>query len=277
MKTALASLTGVLYDTNVQKLKEVYTVDLQSGTHLYWTSAEANVVSGSTTWVPVGITRGSGRAATGVEVATMDITIYPGTLLVDGVSASLAAVQGAFDSARVKVERRYNNGLGTIFTTLFDGDVVDVKPASTRIELTVKSGLVKLDLPFPPRQIQAQCAWQLFDSNCGIASGSWEITYLASAGTNKSQVPTGATLGTNDYLGGLLHIDNGAMSGLTRTITSNTTSYFVVSPPLPQNIAAGVSFTVKPGCPKTRQACKVTFNNIARFGGFADVPAPEKK
>lgn len=238
------------------------------------------LVTGSTTYTVYNnpaVQRGGSRTPVGTEVASMDLTLYPGPNTLGGLSMSLAAAQGVFDNAHVKVQRAYTNSSSTIYTTLFEGDVVDVKPGSTQVGLIVKSGMARLDLPFPPRVIQAQCSWQLYDTNCGVASASFTMNGTTDGGSTTTLVSKNASdMTVNAYRGGLLTITSGPLAGATRTVNSNTTGDLVVYPALASVPGSGVTFTVKKGCDKTRATCKTVFNNTAKFGGFADVPAPEK-
>ena len=45
--------------------------------------------------------------------------------------------------------------------------------------------------------------------------------------------------------------------------------------PLPNVPAVGDTFSVFPGCDKTKTTCAGKFSNIARFRGFPFVPVPE--
>jgi len=68
----------------------------------------------------------------------------------------------------------------------------------------------------------------------------------------------------------LAHYD----AGVTPPSASGS-GIFVLTQALPYAPAAGDTFVVYPGCDKSQRTCRLKFNNLANFGGFPYVPAPE--
>jgi hypothetical protein len=57
--------------------------------------------------------------------------------------------------------------------------------------------------------------------------------------------------------------------------STNGDGMFALTQPLPYAPAAGDTFVVYPGCDKSQRTCQIKFGNLANFGGFPYVPAPE--
>lgn len=73
---------------------------------------------------------------------------------------------------------------------------------------------------------------------------------------------------------GTITFDSGDNDGLSAEVKSfdQATGEFVLWEPLQYPIAIGDSYTIVPGCFKTKTACQEKFDNYINFGGFPDVP-----
>jgi uncharacterized phage protein (TIGR02218 family) len=276
MKTSNATLDAALAQ-NVVILADLYAFEFREGTQR-WTSFDVDVTDGVNTWSSIGpvITREQTRITAGLSVDTLGITMAPGAIQISGASMNIAAIQGSFDNIRVLVQRAYMTTPGVaanLVLTVFDGTIAEVRPGSTEIALTVKSGLAKLSDPVPRRLIQPQCPYRFGDVSCGVALASWIHARTVAAGSTTTVVKLSAS-STNANVGGYLHFTSGALSGVYRTIKAVSGVDVTVNLALPSVPATGVSLDVVKGCDKTRTACR-TFSNIARFGGFPDAPKPE--
>jgi hypothetical protein len=232
------------------------------------------------------IVRGPLRAPEGLEVASLEITMDPGTGSIGATPMRSYAIQGGFNDVRVLVSRSYTTGAfgdtnpGLI--TLFDGIVSDVQVGSTEIRLTAMSNIDKLNEELPRRKFQQLCPYNIYDPDCGVSKAAWTTSSLSSYG-NLTQVTVSTSATNNYYSMGTLWFTSGALSGTVRTITGNTwggsTTTFTVFPPLPVTASGPVSFV--PGCSKWGNdqtpdkyppSCW-GFNNLIRYGGFNSIPS----
>ncbi|ACL64658.1 putative phage associated protein [Anaeromyxobacter dehalogenans 2CP-1] len=285
MKSIGVELQPVLYGADVHLMAELFTFEFREGTQR-WTSADTDVVSGSATWSCSGpiITKGKSRTQSGLQVDTLDVTLVPGTGALGGTPMLQAALQGSFDDVRILVQRAFFSGSwGSLagMVTDFDGRVVNVEPASTRIELTVKSLMASMSRAFPPRANQAQCPYILGDGRCGVSMYPHTFGLAASSGSTTTVVRVGSsTFPVDDLKIGTLSVVSGPMSGSVRTIVRNSQvatgiTAVEVTPALPQVPVSGTSLVLSRGCDHTRVKCHYTFSNIARFGGFPDAPSTD--
>lgn len=274
MKTTNAGLTTVLAN-NARLAADLYTFYFAAGTQ-HWTSAPTDLVSGSTTWSASGpvITRETLRSTAGVETDTLTITLSTSGSLVSGLSPQLAAIQGYLDNVRVTVQRAYMTTWGSIPMpiTVFDGSIIEVRPSSTEVSLTLKSLTSITSRPVPTRFLQPACPFIFGDSRCGKNITDYQVTKAVSSGTYTSVVVASTSPFIN--VGGTCMFDNGTFASLKRTVSRISGSTVFFTQPTPAPIDA-TSATFWMGCDKTRTTCSGTFSNIARFGGFPDVPTTD--
>jgi len=199
MKVASGPLIAYLNSGSVFQMALLYTITLLGGGVYRWTSADLSIVFGGNTFTsaidqggqPL-IQRGPIRTVKGLEVDTLDITLLCGdTAQILGGNLTLAAHNGAFDGARVKVERLFmpswgDTSLGSLVE--FEGAVAGVDPASQQVILHVMSDLEKLQLQMPHVLFMPACANSFGDPACGIVLSTLTATGTAGASTNASQV-----------------------------------------------------------------------------------------
>ncbi|GAO01921.1 DUF2163 domain-containing protein [Anaeromyxobacter sp. PSR-1] len=285
MKPTSTQLDSTLYGTDNHLVAELFTFEFREGTQR-WTSADVDVVSGSTTWscAGPGVSKGKSRTKTGLEVDTIGLTVVPGSGTLAGTPMLQAALQGSFDDVRVLVQRAYFSGSwGNLagMVTDFDGRIVNVEPGSTRIELTVKSLIASMSRAFPPRIVQVSCPYVLGDGWCQVNMTPHTFSRVASSGSTTTVLRVGSsTFTTNDLKIGTVSITSGPMSGSTRTIVSNSQvatgiTAVEITPALPQVPPSGTGLVLRRGCDHTLLKCSGTFSNIARFGGFPFAPSSD--
>lgn len=71
---------------------------------------------------------------------------------------------------------------------------------------------------------------------------------------------------------GLVTITSGALSGEQRQVSTSDTGEVNLIPPLPDNPAAGVTYTIARGCDKQAKTCWVDHDNWINYGGFKMLP-----
>jgi uncharacterized phage protein (TIGR02218 family) len=146
-----------------------------------------------------------------------------------------------------------------------------VDPSSTQVVLHVKSDLEILQQQMPRGLFQAACANAFGDPACGVNLGALTTAGTAQAGVTASQIPTGLSKANSFYNLGVLVMTSGAAAGSRRMVTSYTSNVATLAVPLPQAPTVGDSFTVTPGCARSRVAC-AGYSNSNRFNGFPFVP-----
>ena len=285
MKSISSNLLAVMTGTNVYQFSELYTFYLDAGTQR-WTTAPFDITSGSTTWVSTGpaITRGVLSTADALEVATLDLTLAPGSGTLGTTPWALAAIQGAFRNARCLVQRAYGLSGQTVtdLLTVFDGPIVEVRPGSTEIGLTVKSGLNRLNEQYPRRCFSTQCPFMFGDAYCdpqGTIKAANTFAKTVNAGPTLTTISVSGTWTVSSPIaGGYIKFTSGVNSGSFRSIQGFTSfatyAVLTMSNPLLTVPGVGDSLTMTYGCTKSRAACS-GFSNMSQFGGMPDAPKPD--
>jgi uncharacterized phage protein (TIGR02218 family) len=275
-------MISLLASGNPFTMADCYTVTLQSGGVYRWTNADINLTLSGNVFscvldnggLPL-VQRGAIRNARGTEVQTLDLTlISAGSAQLMGTNISLAAHNGAFDAARVRVERVFSTYPGDTSSgsvVLFEGNCAGVDPSSTQVILHVKSDLELLQQQMPRVLFQPGCANSFGDSGCGINIASLTSTGSLASGPTASAVGTGLSKADGYYTLGVLVMTSGAASGSRRTISSYVSNVATLSVPLPQTPAAGDTFQIYPGCARTRAAC-TAYSNSNNYNGYPYVP-----
>ena len=285
MKTASAGLIALLAAGGPFLMADLYTLTLVGGTTYHWCTGDANVTYGGNTFTaatdqggqPV-IQRGPIRQARGLEVSTLDVTLYTGdSAQILGIDANLAACNGALDGARLKIERAFmptwgDTSNGTV--VLFEGAVAGLDVGSTQVVVHVKSDLNQLQIQMPRTLFTPSCANAFGDAGCGISLATYTVAKTVSGGSTASSL-TGAS-GQPDgyYQNGVVAFTSGACNGSRCAVSAYVGGVLTLATPLPAVPSPGDSFTVYPNCGRTQAGC-AAFGNSTRFRGCPYVPAPE--
>jgi uncharacterized phage protein (TIGR02218 family) len=277
MRTASGPLLALLATGNFVRA-DIWTITLNGGSVIRWTSHDQPIAYGGNTFVrgPI-IERSTITEKVGVEVATMDVSISATSSdLINGAPV-LAFIAGhGLDGAAIKLERAYAANwsspiVGTIIR--FAGKVTSIgSTLGGTSRLTVSSWLVLLKNASPRNLFQAGCLRTLYDAGCGLNPASFSATGTVTAAGQQTFT---CALTTADYYSqGRIVFTSGANAGITRTVKVNTAGgVFTLARPLPAIAAIGDTFTAYAGCDHSMATCSSKFANLARFKGQPFVPA----
>lgn len=278
MKSASPALVNFLNSSQQFYMADLYTLTLNGGFVVRYTSWDQDLVLGANTFKTFRIERSKIRTVVGVEVDQLDVEIYADALdLLNGVPWFTAIQRGALDSALLKLERIFmpdigDTSLGSIF--LFGGRVSDTNVSRTNATLTIKSELELLDTQLPRNLYQASCIHTLYNNGCALNKAAFAVTGTV---TSSSLTSINTTLNnTTDYFTlGTIKFTSGANNGVTRSVRYQSGGAFVFALPLVSAPTPGDTFVAHPGCNKTKDTCQSKFNNVVNFRGFPYVPTPE--
>jgi len=252
-------------------MADLYTLTLGSGTVLRYTSTDIDVlIEGNLFSSDLVIKRDRIKVMTGLEVDSLDVTVYPdSSTVIDGIPFTTAVRMGALDGAIFLLERAFftpvdwdaigvilaaaggdilmdsmgaslSTGIGRLPVptyvgkiTRFLGVVSDIDQfTGTEVPITVKSYLQLLDIGMPRNLYQPTCRRTLFDAGCALLKSSWITTGLTvSAGSTKSLIM--ATLPSS--AGSV----NGKFAGYAfGTADGTLTDFSVVLPHAPSGVTA---------------------------------------
>jgi hypothetical protein len=271
MKTASAGLITDLTGSDNHLAADLYWFAFASGT-AYWTSGDAAISYAGNSYTPAIIRRGSLQNSVGTEVASLEITITPGTQTVAGLGLCAAARAGYFGDVQVLVLRSMSpttyGGVANNVIPIMNGYTVDVEPGSSTVRVIVKSLLVKAELFLLPRRvIQPGCPFQVYDSDCGVTKASFTHARTAASGTTASLVKLN-TSSTFAVPGSWVVITSGTYNGARALVRSVSGADLTLDYPLPGVLTVGDGIDVIRGCDKTRTTCDTVFSNLERNGGL---------
>ncbi len=265
--------------SNIRFAADLYKFSFPAawGGSQYWTGADCDLTFGTTTWLATGpiVSRGGSDSGCDLSVAEQTISLAPGTRTLNGVGMKLAAIQGAFDGVPVLVQRAYMLNWGTIpgLVTVFSGTIQQVRPTATDVQLTVASGLSRLTREVPARLMTAGCPYLFCDSDCGLNAATYTDTTPHTEASSTTRVVTLSASSSMANAGAILTLTSGPLSGTRRVVRSVDGAALTLASALPSAPAHGVTVSILKGCDKTRTSCR-GYSNIAKFGGFPDLPKP---
>lgn len=286
MKATTTALTALLA-SGVFVRADLWTITLNGGGIVRWTSHDADVIANGNRYVsgPI-IQRGAISEKVGVEVATLKVTIDGvGTDLINGVPVIGFIAAHGLDGAAVKLERAYAPAWGldpygvpipvTGTVIRFAGKVTSVDSvAGGTAEFTVSSWLVLLNAQSPRNHYQVGCMRTLYDAGCGVNPASFSATGTVTTGGTTS-FGSGLTGASGFYSQGRVVFLTGANAGISRTVKSyDGAGNFSLIRGLPSSCAPGDTFKAYAGCDLTKTTCNSKFANLVRFKGTPFVPIP---
>lgn len=280
----------------------LYTFTSVSGTLDYFTDLDVDITYGGNLYKSSSLRIDGMRRKTsvGLEVDEQEVKIYalPAETLFGGTFLS-GAESGTLDGCliqRVRAVWQIHTGnlLVDVTTyaplqvwTMFIGYASEiVKGGQTRIEMKVKSPLVKLEVNMPRNYYQPGCLWSLFDvgmpvgfSGCSLLQSNFAVSGTVAAGPTSLQIPVSGGIspaigldGIAQYAQGRIAFTSGANNGITALINTNDASILYLAYPLTTVPTAGDTFTYYPGCSKSYNTCQLKFANQGHFRGFDKVP-----
>lgn len=281
MKSATSELVTLLSTSRQFLMADLFTFTLVGGTVLRYANCDMDIKVGATVFSSGGprFVRGRTRVTIGVEVDTLDVTVFADdTHLVNGVPFLQACASGAFDGASLQLERAFmaswgDTSPGTVI--LFSGRIAEIKISRHEVKLTVRSELELLNIMMPRNLYQPGCMYTLFDAGCGLLKASWGIVGSVISGSTPRIINCTLAQPAGWFTLGSISFTSGPNAGVSRTVKAHVSGQVELSYPLPASPVAGNAFVIYPGCDKMQNTCANKFGNAGRFRAFPFVPVPE--
>ncbi len=277
-----------LFETNSFVMADLYTITLAGGGVTYLTSADHNLAWNGATYVSTGplVDRSAISQKTGLEVSQVKIDLYPvaGNVLL-GLPWLEAVHLGYLDAATVTIQRAFaaswSSGLaGTVM--MMSGRVGETTIGRSKATLEVNSWTELLTNQMPHDYYQSSCRHVLFDAKCGLQRQGFQCDVQVIGAPSPIGFYAGglSSFAANWFAQGSLVVASGAAATQWRSIAASSAitpqgTYIQMATPLTVEPAIGDIIYLYPGCDKTMGTCAGKFANLARFGGFPFIPAPE--
>lgn len=283
MKTLSPTLLTHLQGGGPFTMADLHTITMASGTILRWTDYDVDITHPITGYThsasgPV-LKRGKTRTIIGVEVGTLDVSIYPqASDLINGISLLAAARGGAFDGATLTLERAFLSpapiALGVV-PLFVNGRFADLQIGRTELQARINSSTESLAVQLPRNLFQPGCIHTLYDSGCGLARATLAAASTIATGSTDVLILSGLGQAAGYFDRGYIRFTGGALDGVRRTIKLHTTGSLLLFSPLPSAPTVGASFSAYPGCDKLQATCTTKFSNVINFRGAPYIPTPE--
>ena len=266
-------------------MADLYTITLSGGSVYRWTNHQTALTFNGNTWAKGALfTRGSISHKLGTQVSTMSVTIAATSTDTINGTALLPFIAGkGFDGATLKLERAFlPNWQSPITGTLIDfaGTISSIKNVSrASAEITVSSGMIRLNINMGPDLYQAPCLNVLFSSNCGLLKATYAVNGAVTGTPTPTAFNTNLSAADGYFSQGVILFTSGANTGIQRAVRThvNASGALTMTFPLPVAPAATDTFTAWPGCDRTLATCKAKFlsDNSLHFRGQPFIPVPE--
>lgn len=282
MKTVSAPLLAHLQAGGPFVMADLYTVTLASGEAFHWADFDQDVVHpvNGYTYVATGpvLSRGKTRSVIGVNVDTLDVSLYGRSSdLIDGLPLLSAARAGAFDGARLVLERAFLSPAPTAVGVihLFSGRFADVSLSRTEMQVRINSDAEAFNVQLPRNIYQPGCIHTLYDAGCGLARATWGLSSSVGSGSTAAAINCGLSQAAGWFTRGYIKFTSGALLGVERTVKQYAPGSIGLFLPLPAPPAIGDTFIAYPGCDKLQATCSGKFANLPQFRGCPYIPVPE--
>lgn len=284
MKAATAGLINIIGPNGPSQLylAECFDLTLRDGTVLHYTTWPKDLTISGTTYKagPPFLWASKLTQSVGTSSDSITLTILGrDTDLVEGIPIFQALAGGLFSGATF-LQKRFlmaspgDTSNGAIIW--FGGRLGPVNQL-TRSKATVKvdAHTILLRNQSPGRLLQASCPATLFDSLCTLNRAAFKTSNAVVAGSTMNKILT--TLGQADgyFTQGSIKFTSGVNVGVMRPVKLYASGNVFLGLKLDQNVSAGDTFDIYPGCDKTQATCNTKFSNLINFAGTPYVPVPE--
>lgn len=280
MRTLSAALQAVFAAGPPYVVADLYDVLLNDGTHLFWTSSQADLLIGNQLYkAGPAISRDKISWKRGLEVDQVTVTVLDdGSTLINGQTLVAAAWKNLLDDAKITISMFISDSWANTApgaTELLTGLIGEISSLGKALTLTVESPLVRLKSTAPRNPVLPSCSNTLYDAGCTLLEAAYSFAGSVGAGASaRSFALAGIAEADGYFTNGKIKFTNGANAGQVRGIKSYVGGVVTLAYPLYTVPAAGDTVTAVAGCDYTRATCSAKFANLAHFRGYPYVPDP---
>lgn len=155
------------------------------------------------------------------------------------------------------------------YAVLFKGEILHLSAKGNHVTGQCEAGSRKLRTRTPRILVQAHCNHDVFDSRCLLNSYTWRVAGAVSSVSGRTLVVPAASGYANGYF------DMGTVQFSTdyRLITSHVGDTLTIHAAIhADDLGAGDSVYLLPGCDGDPDTCKSKFNNFVHYLGMPLMP-----
>jgi uncharacterized phage protein (TIGR02218 family) len=128
------------------------------------------------------------------------------------------------------------------------------------------------------RTLVPSCDAALGDARCGVAlSDIIEAGTVTAVASRRAFTDSGLAQAAGYFSGGEVTFLDGLNDGISAEVKEHAAGgLLTLQLPLPYDITTSDTFTIIPGCDKTKATCIAKFDNLVNFRGFSFVPGQDQ-
>ena len=254
------------FDSNMKAIEQAQMPELyritSSGYEWRYTSNRTAITFLGESYTPAAIKRSAFSNSKQIGESKVNITFALANPLLKYLSAY------PLPSTSIQVFRAVGNDLSQ-YALLFDGKVRRTSFTNKTIiaESTVDD---EMSAMVPNIVYQSYCNWQVFDCDCGLLSGSYEVVATVTLDSDGASLisSTFATYESGYFTQGWVKFD-----GDMRFITNHAGSRIDLQVPFGPNLVNGSGVYAYPGCDGHPDTCTNKFNNFNKWLGMFYIPS----
>jgi uncharacterized phage protein (TIGR02218 family) len=263
-------------------IAECFTFNLKSGSFIYCTTADVDIVYGGHTFSSdkMMVSGLKYKSTIGLNADEQEVDLYyRSTDMIDGSPIAFALSDGAFDLCKVQRDRVFfSDHIGGSLVggvTLFSGRIVRMDEIGrTTTKMTVADDLIILNNAMPRNVYSNSCNHVLYDAGCTADISAHSVSTTVGDSSTASIIFT--TVAALSQIGGFIRLTSGLSTGLQMTIKQVVAGVRVeLLYPLLRQPSPGDTIIIAQGCDHTIATCTTKFSNSANFRGFPYVPPPQ--
>ncbi len=230
------------------------------------------IVSGVTYVAATGYTRSAIHAIANLAVDNLDIESALDSEML--TAADLRA--GVWDGAEIQI-------FLVNWADLTQGRIMLKRGRIGEVEL--KSPLFRAELRGLSQALSQQivelytpdCRAELGDSRCGVNLAALTVTGAVTVSAGRYGFTDSTRLEAADFwVGGLVTWLTGANASRSMEVKTFSVGAVGLFLPMPNAIAVGDTYSLRPGCDKSLATCKARYSNVVNFRGEPHVPGSDQ-
>lgn len=265
------------YESGSTTLAMIWKITRTDGLVFGFTDHDEPIPFGGTTYRPTSAFDASAVSTRGeLNVDNLEAV---GLLDDDGIAAEDIDA-GLWDGAAIEIRRVNWADLSMGAEIVRVGEIGQVQRKRGQYIAEMRGLMQKLQNNIG-RTVAPSCDAVLGDARCGIdlagSPGLAVAGVVTAVAGRRAFTATALAQAAAHFTAGEVHFTSGANEGIRMEVkTHSAGGVFALQLALPFDLAVSDTFTVVPGCDKTKATCIAKFNNVLNFRGFSFVPGPDR-
>ncbi|WP_457425681.1 DUF2163 domain-containing protein [Roseateles sp. P5_E7] len=276
----IAALQAWLAGTDEGKRFDLLTITTRTGLALRWTNCDVPLTTpDDRTFVPASYERDRLKVNANLQIDDVQLTLNVDTVdAVAGVPMLHFAARGGLDGATVLLEWLFLDVAGGQkgYVTRFEGKTGPAETGLGTVEVSIRSLLAMLNRLVPAEIYQPGCRNTIYDARCTLNPVTAAVTSTVTglSGGRLDYIASGLGQAAGFFDLGAIRFTSGQLTGEQRTVRAFAAGGVQTVLPWPQQPEIGDTFSIRPGCDRTKARC-TALGNLLNFRGEPHIPAPE--